>query len=354
MNKDTSNAHPVNNSNTWKKLLKEMGFMTTVYLGITMMTIFFAFQYLVPFIGKHIEGLAGKILSAVIIVSVISPFLRAIMAKKNKSKEFGELWGRNKVNRGPLVFLIAIRIIICMLILAGILLKLFHIRWLVLVPVLVLLIVLFFFSKRLKKQSILLERRFKRNFNARQVYQEQQAPVKTRFVNHLLDYDLHLAEFEIKQYYTLVGKTLKELNFRQMCGVNVVKIIRGNKRINIPGGDEWLYPFDHLIVLGNDTQMLIFQQYIEEKGKKYNQKNPEEENLITADVNIEQFQIEPDSKLVGKSIKTSRIRDDFDCLIVGIERGDSSTMNPDIDLEFIPYDIIWIVGEHNNIKKLLL
>ncbi len=352
MNKDSSVAHPVNHGNTWKKLLKEMGMMVAIYLVFTLMVAFFSFQYFVPIIEEHIEGLNGKILSAIIIVAFISPFLRAIMAKKNRSKEFEELWSKNKVNRGPLIFLIVIRIIICMVILAGILLKLFHITWLVVLPIVTLLVILFFYSKQLKKRSILLERRFKRNFNARQVYQEQQAPVKTRFVNHLLDRDLHLADFEIKQDYSIVGKTLKELNFRQMCGVNVVKIVRGKKRINIPGGEERIYPFDHLIVLGNDTQMLIFQRYIEEKGKKYSQKKTEEDNVTTPEVNIEQFQIEPHSKLIGKTIKNSDIRDNFDCLVVGIERGESSTMNPDIELEFRAYDIVWVVGEHNKIVKL--
>jgi len=175
--------------------------------------------------------------------------------------------------------------------------------------------------------------------------------VKSRFVNKLLDKDLHLADFEIKQEYPIVGKTLKELDFRQRFGVNVVKIIRGKNRINIPGGEERIYPFDHLIVLGNDKQMLIFQRHIEER-KKYGQKKSEENDVIIPEVSIEQFQIEPYSKLIGKTIKTSHIRDNFDCLVVGIERGESSIMDPDINLVFAPYDIIWVVGEHDKIVKL--
>ena len=352
MNKDLSVAHPVNHGNTWKKLLKEMALMVVLYLAFTIMIVIFSFTYLVPFISEHIAGTQGKILSAFLIVAFISPFLRAIMAKKNRSKEFVELWNKHKANRGPLIFLVSIRIVICMIILAGILFKLFHITWLVVLPIVVLLVLLFFYSKQLKKRSILLERRFKRNFNARQVFQELQAPVKTKFINRLLDRDLHLADFEIKQDYSIVGKTLKELNFRQMCGVNVVKIIRGKTRINIPGGDERIYPFDHLIVLGNDAQMIIFQRYIEEKGKKYNQKQLEEENVVMPEVNIEQFQIEPHSKLIGKTIKTSNIRDNFDCLVVGIERGNSSTMDPDINFEFAAHDIVWVIGEHDKIIKL--
>ncbi|MCL2650656.1 MAG: cation:proton antiporter [Candidatus Azobacteroides sp.] len=351
MNKEASVARPVNNENTWKKLIKDIVTMVAIYLAFILMIIFFLFQYLVPFVAEHIEGIRGKILSASIIILIISPFLRAIMAKKNRSKEFEELWGKNKANRGPLIFLIAIRIILCMIILFGILLELFHVEWLIMLPIVTLLVILFFYSKRLKKNSILIERRFKRNFHARQVYQEQHAIVKTKFVNHLLDKDLHLSDFEVKQDYSIIGKTLKELNFRQLCGVNVVKIIRGNKRINIPGGDERLYPFDHIVVLGNDTQMKVFQQFIEEKGKMYHEISSANVNA-TPEVIIAQFQIEPQSKFIGKTIKTSHIRDKFDCLVVGIERGESSTMNPDINLEFMANDVIWVVGEHDKIVKL--
>ena len=352
LNKDLSAAHPVNHGNTWKKLLRTIAISGLIYLAFTLMIIIVSFKYLVPFILEHIAGIQGKILSAVIIIALISPFLRAIMAKKNRSKEVAELWGKSKINRGPLIFLLAFRIGICMIILAGILLKLFHITWLIVLPIVALLVLLFYYSRNLKKQSILLEQRFKRNYNARQVYQEEQAPVKSFFVNQLLDKDLHLSDFEIKQDYSIVGKTLRELNFRQMCGVNVVRIIRGKKRINIPGGNERIYPLDLLVVLGNDAQMIVFQQYLEEKGKIYDQKQLEEENITAPLISIEQFQIEPYSKLIGKTIKTSHIRDKFDCLVVGLERGDSSTMNPDVNLEFAAQDIVWVIGEHDKIIKL--
>lgn len=59
-----------------------------------------------------------------------------------------------------------------------------------------------------------------------------------------------------------MGKTLKELNFRQKCNVNIVTIIRGEQRINIPGGEERLYPFDKLVVVGADVDLEHFRQYL--------------------------------------------------------------------------------------------
>ncbi len=350
-NKNTSGARPVNQENTWKKLLKDISIMVVIYLIICLMIIFLAFQYLVPFIQSHHWGLNGNILCAAIIILLLAPFMRAIMVKKNHSIEFEKLWSDSKANRGPLVFTIVFRVILCMGMIIFILERLFNSKSGIMISIASIILIIFVFSKQLKKQSILIERRFKKNLNARQNYQEFHAPIKKKFVNHIMARDLHLSDFEVKQNYTIVGKTLKELNFRQRCGVNIVTIVRGDKRINIPGGEERIYPFDHVIVLGTDKQMFIFQRFIEEKKHKFRHE-PDEIKEQVPSVSIEQFQIEADSILIGKSIKTSGIRDKGDCLVVGIERDSTSMMNPDIDLELEEGDVIWVVGEHDKILQL--
>ncbi len=350
-NKDTSGARPVNQESTWKKLLKDMIRMVVIYLIICIMIIFLSMQYLAPVVQSNLPGTKGSALCALIIITMLAPFMRAIMVKKNHSAEFEKLWSESKTNRGPLIFSIVFRVFLCAAMIMFVLEKLINASLGVALSVASIILTIFVFSKQLKKQSILIERRFKKNLNARQYYQELNAPMKKRFVNHLLSRDLHLADFEVKPNYSIVGKTLKELNFRQRCGVNVVTIIRGNNRINIPGGDERIYPMDHVIVLGTDKQMLVFQQFIEEKNKKH-AKSKDEDMEPAAEVNIEQFQIEPGSRLIGRTIKNSGIRDKFDCLVVGIERDNTSIMNPDIDLELIEGDVIWIVGEREKTLQL--
>ncbi len=349
--KNTSGAHPVNQENTWKLLLKEMAKMVVIYMLICVTIIFLYFQYLEPLLKLHLNGTWGNLVSTIVIITLLSPFMRAIMVKKNHSIEFEKLWSNNRSNRGPLIFTIIFRVLLCVGMIIFILEKTFHATWGIAASIALVILIIFTFSKQLKKQSILIERRFKRNLNARQHYQELHAPIKKGFVNHLLSRDLHLADFEVKQNYSIVGKTLRELNFRQRWGVNIVTIVRGDKRINIPGGDELILPLDHIIVLGTDRQMLVFQRYIEDKRTKYAQKK-EEEQVAAPQVSIEQIQIESGSTLIGKSIKTSSIRDKGDCLVVGIERDDTSVLNPDIDTEILERDIIWVVGEHDKIIQL--
>ena len=160
--------------------------------------------------------------------------------------------------------------------------------------------------------------------------------------------DLHLADFEVKQNSPSMGKTLKELNFRQKCNVNIVTIIRGEQRINIPGGEERLYPFDKLVVVGADVDLEHFRQYLVERYKKAQT----DKEQTTHEVNMEQFTIAEGSHLIGRTILESGIRDRSACLVIGIERGSSSIKNPSPSTVFEEGDIVWIVGEHEKVVQL--
>lgn len=83
------------------------------YTILSVFTIALFLQYLTPLIRKELPGIQGGLVSAVAILLLISPFLRAIMMKKNHSEEFQQLWSDSKYNRGPLVSLIVLRVALC-------------------------------------------------------------------------------------------------------------------------------------------------------------------------------------------------------------------------------------------------
>lgn len=343
----SSGSNTLHQRSTWHKLLKSLMRIVGTYTAVTLVLIFVWLQFISPIIIKHITGIEGAILSLVLILLLISPMLRAIMMKKNHSIEFQELWNDNKYNRGPLVSLIILRIILCIGLVMLPVAQLLHIAIGIVLAIAATVIALVIFSKQLKKQSILMERRFFSNLRARELENERKSPINQRFANHLLERDLHLADFEVKQNSPSMGKTLKELNFRKKCNVNVVTIIRGTKRINIPGGEERLYPFDKLIVVGTDKDLNLFKLYIEERYKKAQTEIEE-----THSVNIEQFTVMENSKLIGRTIQESNIRDKFDCLVIGIEREETSIKNPLPSTTLEKGDIVWIVGEHQKVIQL--
>lgn len=343
----SSGSNTIRQKSAWDKLLKALVRIVGTYTAVTLVLIFIWLQFVAPFIINQLPGLQGQIISLVLILLLISPMLRAIMMKKNHSVEYQQLWHDSKYNRGPLVSLIVLRIILCIGLVMLTIARLLNTAVGIGLAIAATVIALVIFSKRLKKQSILMERHFFTNLTAREQENERNAPINQRFASHLLERDLHLADFEVKQNSPSMGKTLKELNFRQKCNVNIVTIIRGSKRINIPGGNERLYPFDKLVVVGADDDLAHFRQYIEERYKE-SLNNLQE----TKEVNMEQFFISEGSGLIGRTILESGIRDNSGCLVIGIERDARSIKNPPPTTVFEQGDIVWIVGEHEKVLRL--
>ena len=349
LTKFAAGSTTIRQKSTWHKLLKALARIVGTYTAVTLVLIFLMLRFMTPLIQTYIPGIQGNLIALTLILVVISPMLRAIMMKKNHSTEFQQLWHDSKFNRGPLISLIVLRIVLC----AGILMlpiaRLVNAAAGLLLAICCVLILLIITSKRLKKHSILMERRFFSNLSARELEEERHAPINQRFANHLLERDLHLADFEVKQSSPSMGKSLKELNFRQKCNVNVVTIIRGEQRINIPGGEERLYPFDKLVVVGADDDLTHFRHYLEERYKQSAEGHSTERR---EEMRMEQILISSDSRLVGRSIIESGIRDKAACLVIGIERGNRSIQNPPPTTVFEQGDIVWLVGERSKLVRL--
>jgi CPA2 family monovalent cation:H+ antiporter-2 len=347
LNKDSS-AHLMNEQSLWKKLLKEMITMTLIYYFICIVIVYFALLYEVPFVQDLLPGMKGNLVVSASVIILLSPFMRAIIIKKDRSEEFRQLWAENKNNRGPLIFTILIRVLMSAGLIMFVLFELFHTHFVVAFTLAIALLLVFVASSHLKTQSISIERRFKENYHEKEKFRESKAPLTKGFVNQALERDLHLSDFTIVPRSLLIGKTLKELDFKQSFGVNIVTIIRNDMRINIPGGNERIYPGDHVVVFGTDKQMEAFQKLLEERLSAY----AKMEDKPSPEVQMNQIQIGRKSHLQGKTIRNSGIKEKHDCLIIGIERNNTSMQNPDLDLILEEGDILWLIGEYNNIMKI--
>lgn len=339
----------VRQKSAWNKLLKALLRIVGTYTAVTVVLIFIWLQFVAPAIVSHLPGLKGQILALALILALISPMLRAIMMKKNHSEEFLLLWNRSKYNRAPLVSIVVLRIVLCMFLVMLPVARLLNAAAGVGIAVGATVMAVIIFSKRLKRQSILMERRFFANLTAREMEKQHKATINQRLASHLLERDLHLADFEVQHNSPSIGKTLRELNFRQNCNVNIVTIIRGSERINIPGGNERIYPFDKLVVVGTDEDLAQFRLYVEERYRESavaQQQTPRE-------VIMEQFTVADDSELIGHTILESGIRDNSGCLVIGLQRDGESVRNPSPLTIFRAGDIVWIAGEHDKVLRII-
>lgn len=343
-----SGAQAVNHESNWRKLLTSLGRIVLVYSVIIVAELVLAFSLLVPFIRHHVSGTGGALLSAVVIIGAMAPFLRAIVAKKNHSVEFETLWEDNRFNRGYLVSLIAFRFVLAVLFVMFVISALFPMSVGLLVGIACIVVAGMIYSRYLKKQSILIERRFLRNFNIRDISARPRGKQVPRFAGPLLSRDLHMADFDMPSDSVWVGNTLAELALKTRFGVHVVAIFRGNHCLNIPGGRERLYPGDRLQVIGSDEQLLHFGSFLNQHTVQTMQSD-----LTQSQVSLKQFIIDSDSAFKGKSIGESGIRERFKCLIVGLERGEDSVRNPEAAMFFEEGDLVWVVGEERDIYDLI-
>lgn len=341
-----SSYNTVNKQSDWKKLLKSILTLVAVYFTISIAILLVFQNYITPFIVNHVPGIWGSILAALITLTLMAPFLRAIMMKKNRSEEFKNLWQDNRLNRGALISLIVFRISICIILVLMVLIPLFPRLTVLMVIISLAVVTLIIFSQGFKKQSRRIEARFLENLNLKQRLDEKKAAILPTVANDLRSKNIHISEFEISQSSTSVGKTLRELNFRQRTGVNIVTIIRGSKKINIPDGNERLYPFDKLVVSGSDEEMQKLSQYLEDKRL-----NSLKEEEAQHHISLSQYLVEEGSPLIGKTIANAGITQKTECMVIGIDRDDESIINFTPTFMFDEGDIIWLAGEKDKLNS---
>ena len=165
------------------------------------------------------------------------------------------------------------------------------------------------------------------------------------FAGHLLDRDIHISDFEVPEDSTWVGRTLKDLQFRNRFGVHVSSILRGSQRINIPNGSNIIFPGDRISVIGNDEQLKVFSQAIG------NELIPEDPEIEKREMKLRQFVLSSDTPFIGKTLAESGIRDQYGCMVVGVEEGQENLTMIDPQRKFEKGDIIWLVGEENDLEK---
>ncbi len=341
----------VNQENNWRKFLKAVFRMMLVYCIVTVATIAICTQFITPFLLAWLPRQWGDLVGMVITILAISPFLRAIMVKKNHSVEFQALWRDNRFNRAPLVSIILLRIVLAVCFVMYVISAYYHASAALAGGAAIVLVLLMIYSRWLKKHSIVMERTFMQNLNLRDRYEEYRGEKQPEYVGHLLSHDLHLSDFDIPADCAWAGQTLKELNMGRVYGVHVASILRGSRRINIPGGDERIYPNDRLQVIGTDEQLATLGKAINRLEEET--KDNEQQNWEHQEMRLKQFIIDADSPFLDKSIRHSGIRNQYNCLIVGIEKADGTLMSPDADEVLHQGEVIWVVGEEKDVAHLL-
>ena len=351
MNHLSMNQTGAHGGSLWKQLLRQMAMNTFVYSILTTAVIALMFTFVLPFMQRLLPGddlrVYANAITGVLTVLFISPFLRAMVMKKNKSEEWKALWAESNRNRLPLIFTILVRVIIAVAFIFYICHFLTHFANALIITIGFIAVGLIVLSRFVKKRSISLERLFILNLRSRDIEAQVLGKKRPLYEGKLLDRDIHIADFEIPSNSGWMGQTLKQLNLGQKYGVHVSSILRGGWRLNIPDGDYIIFPNDVLQVIGSDTQFSAFREALDKSLIG------EDPDLESREMKLRQMIIGSDSPFIGKTLIESKIRDLYSCMVVGLEEGKESLSPFKPNRKFEEGDIIWVVGEEESLDQLL-
>ena len=345
-------SHPNTTEHSmWRKLLVQMGLNTVVYGILSAATIALMFTFVLPFFRRLLPGWNlhwyANAITGVLTVILISPFLRAMVMKKNHSEEFKTLWAESNINRIPLLFTILVRVVIAVTFIFYICNYLTRFSSALMITIGFVAVILMVFSRWIKKRSIRLERLFILNLRSRDIEAQVHGHKRPLYEGKLLDRDIHIADFEIPADSLWMGKSLKELNLGKKYGIHVSSILRANHRLNIPDGESLVFPGDKLQVIGSDEQLTAFRHAM------MNEVMEEDYELEKREMKLRSIVLSSNNPFVGKTLQESGIRDTYNCMVVGLEEGKENLSQVKPSYRFEKGDIIWLVGEEEDIRNLL-
>ena len=332
----------------WHSLIAQMARITLIYSILSVATIALMFTFFLPFIRRMMPGMHwwANGICGVLTVMFIAPFLRAIVMKKNHSEEFRALWNDSRSNRMPLLVTILVRLIIASAFVFYICNFLTRFTNALMMTIAVAVVGIMILSRGLKKQSIKMERMFVQNLRSRDIEQQVLGLKKPLYEGHLLDRDIHISEIEIPENSTWAGLCLADLRLSNRFGIHVSSILRGHRRINIPGGDDIVFPGDKLQVIGSDSQLAAAHAAVAGDIE------PDDPDIEKREMRLSQIVIDNHSPFVGKTLPETGLRSEFNCMVVGREEGKENLSMVGPAYKFRLGDILWIVGEDEALRRL--
>ena len=345
-------SHPsTTQQSKWKSLLRQMLINTVAYSILTAAVIALMFTFVLPFTRSLFPGWKlhwyANAITGILTLVLIAPFLRAIIMKKNHSNEWKRLWVESSINRIPLLFTIVVRFVIALAFIFYICNYLTRFTDALMIIIGIAVVSLMIASRWTKKRSIKMERLFIHNLRSRDIMAQVNGEKKPLYEGHLLDRDIHISDFDVPEDSSWGGKTLKELHLRERFGVDMSSIMRGSQRLNIPNGDTVIFPGDKLQVIGNDDQLQKFATALS------TDLIPEDLEIEKREMKLRQLIISGKSEFCGKSLLESGIRDKYNCMVVGLEEGQENLTKIAPTRTFEKGDILWIVGEESDLKKIM-
>ncbi|HJR99805.1 MAG TPA: cation:proton antiporter [Flavobacterium sp.] len=326
----STNAQAIRSVSTWQIVIRAHLLQIILHTIIITSVILMSSKFVLPLVEN---SKFGNTIAALITMIIISPFLWALSLRRVAVKEVDMLFEEKKY-RGPILMLFFFRMGLAVFYI-GFLLNIFFSPVIAFFALVTAIVIYLFFPKKLHEQYHKIESHFLTNLNDR-----EEKKIDRRYAN-LTPWDGHMATFEIARESNLAGKTLRDIKMRELVGVNIAYIKRGEIIIQIPNKTERLFPGDEICVIGSDAQIKEFSNFL-------TQHEIEIPTKVTDEIILRQIELTND-EFIGQSVGQSKLRERTHGLLVGIERKGQRLLNPESHIVLEKNDLLWIVGD----KKLL-
>ena len=322
----------------WKAVIGRYAWRILLYSTMIIAIVVVSTSYLLPFMDKLVGEDWGDVITAGITLTAMSPFLLALSMPTTKQSEWQALQSKSgSRSTMPLVVLSIMRLLMVFALVTYYLSDVFTLTAGVSMGFGFIFLIIIFLSKKVRRRMRDMESRFIRNLNERELR-------RSGHDSNLVS-DLHVAYIKVGYSCPFVGERLRNSNLRKNYGVNVVNIQRGAQTYPIPNGDMRIFPGDMRGIIGNDEQIQRLLPIMEDSA---------ENSEVHDDVEVKFMPIEigEHSPLVGKTSASIRLRDDYQALLVAIQRGENRYIKPDGSEVFEPHDILWVVGNDAKLAPL--
>lgn len=291
-----------------------------------------------PDAGVHLTS-AVEVAASILI---LFPFLYGLAVNGRDLREMANtLVENNPRARIPVTAAIALRIFLAVEFALSAILLFSHLsRWNILFVILSLLAA-FLFARKATKHYTKMEDRFFKNLNEKEEKERRDAPVRTLVGSKLSGYDIHIETVTVSPDFEFAGRPLRDMPFRHVSEVNIVKIQRGSHSILIPRGDEIIMSADQLFAVGTREQL---DSFVRQMAEHSSSTVPSSEEFA-----VEPVVLSDKSPLVGKMLQDTDMRVSG-CMVISIERNGLLHTNPNKDFRFAAGDIVWMAGLQPSIE----
>lgn len=337
-----------------------------IYVTLLIAVMFIAFYYLLPYMIELLPIPYSEIITAIITLIFMSPFIRALLENRGHHPElFSVLWFKKRTNHMPLLFLIIVKIMIAFFAVFLVFTKILDLQIMASILLTLVATALIASSDWLLGEYLRIESRFLINLNEKQLIKRRQALQKDNEeapATNWLDETLFIVEYEVAEDSYFNNKMLSQLSIREHYSVNILKIQKDNHSIDMPGGNDIISAPASIFFIGKADQIKSMGTAFENRELGMHLKG---EPLTMREFVLQQddddkakflyctISVNSTSPLLNKSIKATDLRDKWNCLIIGLERGSYTMVNPNISLVFEKDDLLWVLGKQKMINKLI-